>query len=294
MHLRIVTLSVALGLSGVLGCATAMPPKELVDARAAYAHAESGAAAKWMPAELHVARVSLDVAEKAFADSPDAKNTIDDAYIAQRKAERAEALGNAAMAEQQKATLIKEEGLTEKGMLTDANAKLKNTEGALASSKDSLAKEKEKTAEEKAARIEAEKKSKDAMDALAKSLAVKSDPRGMVITLSGGVVFATGQATILPGAQEQLNQVAEALKTQAEHHFSVEGHTDNQGTDKVNDELSAKRANAVRDYLVVRGVAPAAITASGFGSSKPIADNKTPEGRAMNRRVEIIVDKSPS
>lgn len=130
------------------------------------------------------------------------------------------------------------------------------------------------------------------MDALSKSLAVKADTRGTVITLSGGVVFATGQATILPGAQAQLNQVADALKTQAEHHFVVEGHTDNQGTDAINNELSTKRANAVRDYLVVRGVAAAAITAQGFGSARPVGDNKNPEGRAMNRRVEIIVDRA--
>jgi outer membrane protein OmpA-like peptidoglycan-associated protein len=163
----------------------------------------------------------------------------------------------------------------------------------LVKEKESLVKEKEATAAERAARLDAEKKAQDAMDVLAKTLAVKSEARGTVITLSGGVVFETGRATILPGAQAQLNQVADALKTQAEHHFVVEGHTDNQGTDKINDALSTRRANAVRDYLVVRGVAAAAITAAGSGSRQPIADNKTAEGRAMNRRVEIIVDKAP-
>jgi outer membrane protein OmpA-like peptidoglycan-associated protein len=130
------------------------------------------------------------------------------------------------------------------------------------------------------------------MDALSKSLAVKADTRGTVITLSGGVLFATGQATILPGAQVQLNQVADALRTQAEHHFTVEGHTDNQGTDAINNDLANRRANAVRDYLVVRGVAAEAITAQGVGSTRPVADNKTTEGRAMNRRVEIVVDRT--
>ena len=65
------------------------------------------------------------------------------------------------------------------------------------------------------------------------------------------------------------------------------------GSDRINDDLSLRRANAVREYLVVRGVAPAAISATGFGSSRPVGDNKTAEGRAMNRRVEIIVDKQP-
>lgn len=282
----------AIPLCAAMGCATTLPSAELLNARAAYKRAE-GAASTLMPVDLHIAKESLDIAEDTFADSPNSEKSVDAAYIAQRKAERAEALGNAAKSAQEKAVLEKEAGLTEKGMLVTSNAKLKTAEGALASEKEGLVKEKEKTAAEKEARLAAEKKSKDAMDALATSLALKNDDRGTVITLSGGVVFATGQAVILPGAQAQLNQVADALKTQAEHHFSVEGHTDNQGTDAVNDELSKKRAAAVRDYLVVRGVSPAAITATGFGSGKPIADNKSPEGRAMNRRVEIIVDKSP-
>jgi len=283
----------------LLACGTARPPKELVEAREAYAHAEAGAAAKMVPAELHVAKESLDVAEKSFGDSPDSQDTIDNAYIALRKIQRAEALGNAAVSAQERANAEREAGLTQEEILSRTNTKLKNTESALQKERDqlakeqaNLAKEKETSAAERAARLAAEKKAQDAMDALAKSLEVKKDLRGTVITLSGGVVFATGLATILPGAQSQLNQVADALKTQAEHHFSVEGHTDNQGNDKINDDLSTQRANAVRDYLIVRGVSAAAITATGYGSHKPVGDNRTAEGRAMNRRVEIIVDKN--
>jgi len=175
--------------------------------------------------------------------------------------------------------------------LKQADAALTTEKGKVATEKGKLATEKGKTAEEKEKRIAAEKAAADSMDALAKSLAVKDETRGKVITLSGGLVFATGQSTILPGAQDQLNKVADALKTQAEHHFVVEGHTDSQGTDLINNELSKKRAEAVRDYLVVRGVSPDAISAMGIGSTRPVGDNKTVEGRAMNRRVEIIVGK---
>lgn len=289
-----------LPLAVLLACASARPPKELVDARQAYQHAEAGNASKMVPAELHVAREALDVAERSFADSPESQDTIDSAYIALRKSQRAEALGNAAAAIERKASSEKAARQAQDELLARTNARLRNTQSELDKERTSLArehasleKEKENTAAERAARIAAEQKAKDAMDALAKSLAVKSEERGTVITLSGGVLFATGQANILPGAQAQLNEVAEALKTQAEHHFSVEGHTDNQGTDRVNDDLSTRRANAVRDYLVVRGVSAAAITATGFGSRRPVADNRTVEGRAMNRRVEIVVDKAP-
>jgi outer membrane protein OmpA-like peptidoglycan-associated protein len=281
-----------LPLSALLACAAHMAPPELVDARAAYDHAAQGNAAKLVPADLHVARESLDVAETKFAEDPDSQDTVDTAYIAMRKAQRAEALGNAAAAADLAHSAHSEEFKTQKQIIEAQQGQLQNTKGALAKTQGDLAKQKEMTESERAARVAAEKKAQDAMDALSKSLAVKADPRGTVITLSGGVVFATGQATILPGAQAQLNQVADALKTQAEHHFSVEGHTDNQGTDKINDALSTARANAVRDYLIVRGVASAAITAQGFGSSRPVGDNKSPEGRAMNRRVEIIVDRA--
>ena len=289
---------IALTLSALLACSAHMPPKELVDARAAYDRAAAGNASKLVPAELHVARESLERAEQKFAEDPDSRDTIDSAYIAMRKAQRAEALGTAAAANNAKALAEHERTRTQQAIIERQQGKLQNTESQLARERDTLAKERDSlakqiqmTEEERQKRLDAEKKAQDAMDALSKSLAVKADTRGTVITLSGGVLFATGQATILPGAQAQLNQVAEALKTQAEHHFTVEGHTDNQGTDAINHELSSRRANAVRDYLVVRGVAAAVITAQGFGSSRPVADNKTTEGRAMNRRVEIIVDR---
>jgi outer membrane protein OmpA-like peptidoglycan-associated protein len=289
---------IAFPLAALVACGAHAAPRELVDARAAYDHAAASNALKLVPAELHVARESLDVAERRFRSDPDSQDTVDSAYIAMRKAQRAEALGDAAAAGDSKTFAEKEQTRTQQAIIERQQGKIQKTEGqltkerdALAKERDALAKQKQMTDEERQKRIAAEKKAQDAMDALSKSLAVKADTRGTVITLSGGVVFATNQATILPGAQTQLNQVADALKTQAEHHFTVEGHTDNQGTDAINNDLSNRRANAVRDYLVIRGVASAAITAQGFGSTRPVAENKTPEGRAMNRRVEIIVDR---
>ncbi len=280
----------------IAGCSATLPPPELVAARAAYKKAEGGPAAKLKPADLDAAKGALGQADAEFEKDPGGVKVTHLAYVAERKAMQAEALGNAAAAAEEKARLEKEAGKTTAQMIETNEKKLKAVQGDLAASKaevgkgkEALAKEKEETAKEKAARIAAEAKAKEAMDALAKSLAVKQDDRGMVITLSGGVLFATGQATILPGAQDQLNKVADALKTQTERTFVVEGHTDNVGTDAANQTLSQKRADAVREYLIVRGVSAAAITAVGKGSMVPIGDNKSPEGRAMNRRVEIIV-----
>jgi outer membrane protein OmpA-like peptidoglycan-associated protein len=289
--MKMIKLLLALSLP-LSACAAHMAPRELVDARAAYDHASQSQAPKLVPAELHVAKEALDDAEHKFADAPDSQDVIDEAYIAMREAQRAEALGNLAAANDSKSMAEHNRTKTQEAIISDQQGQLQHAQSSLANTHAALEKQKEMTAQERQARLDAEKKASDAMDALSKSLAVKADTRGTVITLSGGVVFATGQATILPGAQAQLNQVADALKTQAEHHFVVEGHTDNQGTDAINNELSTRRANAVRDYLVVRGVASEAITAQGFGSTRPVGDNKNPEGRAMNRRVEIIVDRA--
>ena len=296
----------ALPLTALVACASALPPRDLVDARAEYAHAQTGPAAKFVPAELHVAAESLDAAEHKFSDDPKSQDAVDTAYIALRKIQRAEALGTAAAAGDAKLRAEHDVTKTQSEMLSENEKRLRDQHEKLHDTHEQLVKERESgdkarqetdrarqdTAAEHAARLEAERKAQDAMDALSKSLAMKKDDRGTIITLSGGVLFVTNKAEILPGAQAQLNQVAEALKTQAEHHFIVGGHTDDQGNDKINDDLSTRRANAVRDYLVVHGVAANAISAQGFGSHQPIGDNKSVEGRAMNRRVEIIVEKS--
>ncbi|CAN5857293.1 hypothetical protein BH11MYX2_BH11MYX2_02910 [soil metagenome] len=286
-------------VAGLSACASHKPPVELIDARAAYSHAEESNAAKMTPAELHVAEVSLQEAEHAYSDDAESQKTKDLAYIAQRKAQRAEALGNAAAATAAKGSMEQTVSKTQEAIIDNQQKKLGAKDQALANKQNELQNQVAATESERAARTKAEadkaaaeKKAQDAMDALAKSLAVKADTRGTVITLSGGVLFATNKAAILPGAQAQLNQVADALKTQAEQHITIEGHTDNQGNDAINADLSARRAAAVRDYLVVRGVSSNAISTSGLGSTRPIADNKTVEGRSMNRRVEIIVAPS--
>jgi outer membrane protein OmpA-like peptidoglycan-associated protein len=136
----------------------------------------------------------------------------------------------------------------------------------------------------------AEKRAAQAAADLAKFASVKQETRGMVITLSGGVLFTSGKAELLPAAQLKLNEVATALTEQdPDSKMVVEGHTDSQGAAAFNQDLSQRRAQTVRDYLVSRGIASDRITAEGFGPTRTVGDNATPEGRANNRRVEIVV-----
>jgi outer membrane protein OmpA-like peptidoglycan-associated protein len=270
--------------SALIACGSTLPPKELVDARAAYQSAAKGPAAQQSPAELHVAKQSLDQAERAFNDEGDTPQTKDFAYIAIRKSQLAEASARAAIAQKDREAAEREaQNLT--------GEQLRKAQSELASTKGHLEKTAGELEREKIARAEADKKLAQAMADLQKIAAVKQESRGMVITLSGSVLFASNESTLLPAAMVKLNEVADALiKGNPDSNITVEGHTDSQGQRQYNMDLGQKRADAVRAQLVSRGVAQDRIKAVGVGPDRPVADNKTAEGRANNRRVEIIVE----
>ena len=101
--------------------------------------------------------------------------------------------------------------------------------------------------------------------------------------------FATNSAVLNSNMRPILDRLAQTLNQNPVTYVSVIGHTDNTGTDAINNPLSLNRANAARDYLVAHGVAPSRITTTGMGSAQPVASNATAAGRAENRRVEIYV-----
>jgi outer membrane protein OmpA-like peptidoglycan-associated protein len=111
----------------------------------------------------------------------------------------------------------------------------------------------------------------------------------MVITLQGELLFKTGQWDLKPAAMAKLDEIAQALKGD-EQTIDVVGYTDNVGTRANNSDLSQKRAASVRDYLVEKGIPQDLIRAEGRGPDDPAADNNSVEGRATNRRVEIVVE----
>ena len=100
--------------------------------------------------------------------------------------------------------------------------------------------------------------------------------------------FDTGKATIKPDSAETLDAAADALKAAADLKIEVAGHTDNVGTPEANLKLSEERARAVMAALVERGVKAERLTAKGYGQTSPVADNRTEDGRAKNRRVELV------
>ena len=279
-----------------VGCAT-VPPTELVLARQAYQRASLGAAREGAPAELHKAKASLDKAEEAFAEEPDSQKTRDLSYVAERKAQLADAIAETRRSERtrrqaEQKYLTKQQQMAErtKDALADTRGELADTERSRRAG--IMALETERTgrisAEGKAA--EAEQRAKDAADALARLAAVKEEARGLVITLSGSVLFASNESMLLPAAQSRLNQVSDALMATKERNLVVEGHTDSQGSAAFNLGLSQRRADAVRAYLISRGYSGDRIQARGIGEDRPVGVNTSAEGRANNRRVEIVVE----
>jgi outer membrane protein OmpA-like peptidoglycan-associated protein len=117
--------------------------------------------------------------------------------------------------------------------------------------------------------------------------AARPASRGFVLTLSG-VLFETGKATLLPGAEATLSRVSDYMHQYPRSRLKVEGHTDSQGTHDVNQRLSFTRADSVAQALIARGIAPDRIEALGHGPERPVASNTTAEGRQQNRRVEIL------
>ena len=109
---------------------------------------------------------------------------------------------------------------------------------------------------------------------------------GKIVTYA--ITFDTGKATLKPEADVEINRIKGLLDKDPSLKFEVQGHCDNTGSDKVNDPLSQKRAEAIVARLMELGISKDRLTAVGKGSHEPIADNSTDEGRAKNRRVEFV------
>jgi outer membrane protein OmpA-like peptidoglycan-associated protein len=273
----------ALGLFvGAMGCSSTMP-RELMDARSAHDRAAMSKAPQYAPAEMQTADEALKRAEREYEDHGNNQRVRDFAYVAQRRAELASAYGDLRMAQVQKAQ-------AEKDFVARLESDRQSALQRLEQQGQNLDRTTAQLQTEREARQAAERKTKDALDRLSKIASVNQENRGLVITLPSGVLFTTAQFKLLPAAQEKLNQVADALLQDRTSNIVVEGHTDSQGPDDANQTLSQKRAEAVREYLVSRGIAADRISAVGKGESQPIADNNTAENRALNRRVEIIVN----
>jgi len=116
-----------------------------------------------------------------------------------------------------------------------------------------------------------------------------ADGQAILVNLPNGVTFDVDSSPVKPQFQQTLDTIANSLVTYPNSLIDVMGHTDSTGSDEYNLALSQRRANAVADYLVMRGVSRARVATIGYGERYPVADNNTEYGRAQNRRVELKI-----
>ncbi|WP_319525564.1 OmpA family protein [uncultured Desulfosarcina sp.] len=137
-----------------------------------------------------------------------------------------------------------------------------------------------------------DKQEAEMRDALAASeaAAVKREGDLLAITLKGDVSFDLDSDVVRPGLYNELDRIAQIMVKYPQTAILVEGHTDSTGSEAYNQQLSERRANSVKNLLVQRGVQAYRVNILGYGESRPVATNETPEGRQMNRRVEIRIN----
>jgi outer membrane protein OmpA-like peptidoglycan-associated protein len=134
-----------------------------------------------------------------------------------------------------------------------------------------------------------ERTASEALDRLRAAYTLRRERRGTVITLPTDGFMQPGQWALASSDRFWLREIARALDDQYGRTIVVQVYTDSDGTAMANDALSLRRAESIRDYFVTSGVPSDAITALGLGGRRPVAGNGTPDGRAQNRRVEIVI-----
>jgi outer membrane protein OmpA-like peptidoglycan-associated protein len=279
-HLRYVA---ALALASVAAACSgsARPPVELAQARAAYAEAARGNARRYALADLVDARAALDRAEALALSEPEAPETHTQAYVALRRAQKAEA-----DAETRVATIGRE--AAERAALDSQAQQIAAMRSELRQSREQLAPAPAQVGAIGESRRGAEQRVDQARSALEK----QTHNGARITVIPNKVLFVKDSAELLHGATGELDKVARVLRALPDRQIRIEGYTDPAGGDRINRPLSQARAQSVRNYLVSRGIDPSRLIAVGRASSDPIADNSTEAGRATNRRVEIVIPTS--
>lgn len=258
MNTRNITLGMAVGLSVMIaGCATTPPDNAMVnEARASYARIKDDPqVARSGDRQLRSARDQLNRAESLLEDGKDTARIEHAAYLANRHAQIASEQGKRARLQEQ---------------IDSAEERRRKLELQQRSGEAAQA---QKEAEMLRKRME--------------ELQAEQTDRGMVLTL-GDVLFDVDKTDLKPSGEQTIGRLADFMREYEDRRVRVEGYTDSTGAESYNQKLSERRARAVSDELVSRGIERRRIETKGFGEQYPVASNDTRAGRQQNRRVEIV------
>jgi outer membrane protein OmpA-like peptidoglycan-associated protein len=258
-------LMTGIGLALALGaCASSPQPNaalETAGAQVAAAEADPNVA-RYAPLDLEAAKKDLALADSAAQHHQDAE-VSQPAYMAAQTARLAQA----------RATAKAYDAKVAQGQQERDRIRLAAQQREV-----SVAVQQRNEASQEAANLQAE---------LQKLKATQTN-RGIVLTL-GDVLFDSGRSELNPGAATKMDQLAEFLKEHPDRRVEIDGYTDSVGPDAYNEQLSQRRADAVKAALVSRGIDPSRVNTQGYGKAYPVASNSDSGGRQLNRRVEVVI-----
>jgi len=269
MNARILTgMGFALALAG---CASAPQPNAALES----AHT-AVTAAEMDPNVAKYAALDLEAAKRDMAIADDAALHHRDEAIAQpayMAAQNARLAQMHAAAKADDARVAAGQAERDQIMLAARNREVQN-----ANSQVQNANSQRDQATAEASRLQAE----------VDQLKATPTPRGLVLTL-GDVLFDTGRAELNSGSGRKLDQLSQFLNEHKDRQVEIDGFTDSVGTDAYNEELSRRRADAVKSALLTRGIDSSRIRTEGYGKAFPVASNTDSGGRQLNRRVEVVI-----
>jgi outer membrane protein OmpA-like peptidoglycan-associated protein len=312
MTFKTITSGLSIALAGITGCGGAAISPELRTARDTVDEARESPAAMRERSQVRRAERTLALAESA---SDGSMRERDLAYLADRQARIAMTEANVAVIsetfqedQQRYQQELERSALDHQSEQANTEAQLAQVRSELATVRAELAqrgqsadqnaqllRERERALALReqqlmaaiAAYADAEQRAQQALAALEELASVRQQNGETIVTISGEVLFEYNQAELRSTARQRLLAVAEALRANPNAEIVIEGHTDAVGSDSFNEQLSQRRADAVRRFLVSEGIEAHRVRAIGRGEDEPIAENETPDGRANNRRVEI-------
>jgi outer membrane protein OmpA-like peptidoglycan-associated protein len=299
-------IAIAVAASLFVGCAS-VPKKPLgseqVRAKLTSLQGDSSLA-NGAPVALKDAEAAVREAELTEKNLVLAAHRV---YMADHKVDTARALAETRFAEQERTALNE---LSEKARLDSRTLEADRAKADADRSKSDALVARAESAEQKLAASAARDDANNAMMAANASqvaanaaqqqaaelqrqleiLQAKPTDRGLVLTL-GDTLFATGKSELKSGASANLDRITAFMTEYPKRTAAIEGFTDSMGSDDMNQSLSERRANSVKNYLVAQGVSSARLTAAGRGENSPIADNESAAGRQQNRRVEVVINQ---
>ena len=260
------------------GCTAGSPPVALEQARTAYAQAQqTPQVAAQAPVALQDADQALQRAERVWADDHDTEEVQHLSYLTTQRVEIAKTVTEKKLAEGS----IQQANQQRGQVLLDARTR--EAQGAQGEAERAKQQAQVATTQAQVATTQAQQLQQELA-----ALQAKQTDRGVVLTL-GDVLFETGQADLRAGALRNLYPLVTFLQKNPERQVMIEGHTDSVGSESSNLDLSQRRADAVRAFLLQNGAKASQITTRGYGKTSPVASNDTAAGRQQNRRVEIII-----